>query len=61
MKSSDLVLLFFVLYDFIITIIYLIFVYRMRREYNKLDKYNEELFFEVAKLRQKCYSKDKEG
>lgn len=58
MKSSDLVLLFFILYDAIITIIYLISVYRMRREYNKLDKYNEELFFEVAKLRQKCYSKD---
>ena len=58
MKSSDLVLLFFILYDFIITIMYLIFVYKMRSEYNKLDKYNEELFFEVAKLRQKCYSKD---
>lgn len=58
MKSSDLVLLFFILYDFIITIIYLISIYKMRIEYNKLDKYNEELFFEVAKLRQKCYSKD---
>lgn len=58
MKSSDLVLLFFILYDSIITIIYLISIYKMRREYNKLDKYNEELFFEVAKLRQKCYSKD---
>ena len=59
MKSSDLVLLFFILYDSIITIIYLISIYKMRREYNKLDKYNEELFFEVAKLRQKCYSKDR--
>ena len=58
MKSSDLVLLFFILYDGIITIIYLISIYKMRSEYNKLDKYNEELFFEVAKLRQKCYSKD---
>lgn len=58
MKSSDLVLLFLFIYDIIITIIYTIFMYRMKREYNKLDKYNEELFFEVAKLRQKCYSKD---
>lgn len=59
MKSSDLVLLFLFIYDIIITIIYTIFMYRMKREYNKLDKYNEELFFEVAKLRQKCYSKDR--
>lgn len=62
MKSSDLVLLFFILYDFIITIISLIVGYKMKREYNKLDKYNEELCFELVKLRKKCYSKDdKEG
>jgi len=60
MKSSDFLLLFFIIYDAVITIIYLFFIYHFRKEYNKIDKYNEELFFEVAKLRQKCYSKNKE-
>ena len=58
MKSSDLVLLFFIIYDTVITIIFTYKYLKFKEEYNKLDKYNEELFFEVAKLRQKCYSKD---
>jgi hypothetical protein len=32
----------------------------MVKKYSDLDKYNEELFLEIAKLRQKCYSKNKE-
>ena len=58
MKSSDLVLLFFIIYNIVITIVFTIKYLKIREEYNKIDKYNEELFFEVAKLRQKCYSKD---
>jgi hypothetical protein len=47
-------------YDIIITVVFVISYYKVKVEYNKLDKYNEELFFEVEKLRRKCYSKDKE-
>lgn len=60
MKNSDILLFFFILYSLIITIIFILKYYKIKEEYDKLDKYNEELFFEVAKLRQKCYSKNKE-
>jgi uncharacterized membrane protein len=60
MKNSVLLLFFFILYDIIITVVFVISYYKVKVEYNKLDKYNEELFFEVEKLRRKCYSKDKE-
>lgn len=60
MKNSDIMLFFFILYSLIITVIFFIKYDKIKKEYNKLDKYNEELFFEVAKLRRKCYSKDKE-
>lgn len=59
MKSSDIMLLFFIIYDIVITIVFIIKYMKIRDRYNELDKYNEELFFEVAKLRQKCYSKDR--
>ena len=59
MKNSDIVLFFFILYSLIITVIFFIKYDKIKKEYEKLDKYNEELFFEVAKLRQKCYSKDR--
>lgn len=60
MKNSDIMLFFFILYDIIITIVFVVNYYKVKVECNKLDKYNEELFFEVAKLRRKCYSKNKE-
>lgn len=60
MKNSDIMLFFFILYSLIITVIFVIKYDKIKKEYDKLDKYNEELFFEVAKLRRKCYSKDKE-
>lgn len=60
MKNSDFMLFFFILYDIIITIIFAISYYKVKVEYNKLDKYNEELNFELAKERRKCYSKSKE-
>ena len=60
MKSSDILLLFFIIYDIVITIVFTFKYLKIKEEYDKIDKYNEELFFEVAKLRQKCYSKDKE-
>lgn len=61
MKNSDLMLFFFIIYNIVITIVFIIKYFKIKEENNKLDKYNEELFFEVAKLRRKCYSKDKEG
>lgn len=60
MKNSDILLFFFILYDIVITIVFTLKYLKIKEEYNKLDKYNEELFFELAKLRRKCYSKDKE-
>ncbi len=60
MKNSEIMLFFFIIYNTIITLIFILYYIDSKREYNKLDKYNEELFFEVAKLRRKCYSKDKE-
>lgn len=60
MKNSDLMLFFFIIYSIVITIIFLIKYFKIKKEYIKLDKYNEELNFELAKERRKCYSKGKE-
>ena len=60
MKNSELMLFFFIIYSIIITFIFIIIIYKTMKKYRELDKYNEELFLEIAKLRQKCYSKDKE-
>lgn len=58
MKNSDIMLFFFILYSIIITILFIVLYMKLKKENSKLNEYNEELFFEVAKLRQKCYSKD---
>ena len=60
MKNSELLLFFFIIYSIIITLLYIFSMYKFLKEYSELDKYNEELFLELAKLRRKCYSKDKE-
>lgn len=60
MKNSELLLFFFIIYSVIITLIFICYMYNFIKKYSKLDKYNEELFFELAKIRRKCYSKDKE-
>lgn len=60
MKNSDLMLFFFIMYSIIITIVFVHILYKTKKEFNKIDKYNEELNFELAKLRRKCYSKNKE-
>ena len=60
MKSSEFLLLFFIIYSVIITTLFLLIIYRLRRDNQKLDKYNEELNFELVKVREKCYSKNKE-
>lgn len=60
MKNSDIMLFFFIIYSDIITIIFIIKYMNIKEEYRKLEKYNEELFFELEKTRIKCYSKDKE-
>lgn len=60
MKSSEFLLLFFIIYSGIITILFLLIIYKLRKDNVKLDEYNEELNFELVKLRGKCYSKNKE-
>ena len=60
MKNSDVLLFFLFIYDIVITIIFSYKYFKMKLEYSKLDKYNEELNFELAKMNRKCYSKDKE-
>lgn len=59
MKNSDLLLFFFIIYNIVITIVFIIKYFKIKEENDKLDKYNEELNSELAKLRQKCYSKDR--
>lgn len=59
MKNSDLLLFFFIIYNIVITIVFMIKYFKIKEENDKLDKYNEELNYELAKLRQKCYSKDR--
>lgn len=53
MKSSDLLLLFFIIYSGNITILLILNYLYSRKKINNLDKYNEELNFELAKLRRK--------
>ena len=60
MKNRDVILFFFIIYNIVITIVFMIKYFKIKEENDKLDKYNEELFFELAKERRKCYSKDKE-
>lgn len=60
MKNSELLLFFFIIYSVIITFVFIAIIYKVIKKYRELDKYNEELFLEIAKWRQKCYSKDKE-
>lgn len=60
MKNSDILLFFFIIYSVIITFVFITIMYKVVKKYRELDKYNEELFFELAKLRRKCYSKNKE-
>ena len=53
MKSSDIILLFFIIYDIVITIVFTFKYLKFKEEYNKLDKYNEELFFWGCKIKTK--------
>ena len=41
------------IYSGIITILFLSIIYKLRKDNVKLDKYNEELNFELAKIRRK--------
>ena len=60
MRSSDFLLLFFIIYDVIITILFLfIWTKTLEKSYKK-DVYIDELFLELEKAREKCYSKNKE-
>ena len=60
MRSSDFLLLFFIIYDVIITWIFLFIWLETKERSNKKDVYIDELHLELAKAREKCYSKNKE-
>ena len=53
-------LLFFIIYDLIITTIFLIITFNMKRKENERELYIDELQLELVKAREKCYSKNKE-
>lgn len=53
MKNSDLLLFFFILYDFIVTGIFLIIYYDMKKKIKENEDYIDELFFELEKARRK--------
>ena len=60
MRSSDFLLLFFIIYDAIITWLFLFIWWKTKERSNEKDVYIEELHLELAKAREKCYSKNKE-
>ena len=60
MRSSDFLLLFFIIYDVIITWLFLFIWLETKERSNKKDVYIQELHLELAKAREKCYSKNKE-
>jgi len=53
MRGDCFMLLFFIIYSGIITILLILNYLYSRKKINNLDKYNEELNFELAKLRRK--------
>jgi len=55
MRGDCFMLLFFIIYSGIITILLILNYLYSRKKINNLDKYNEELNFELAKLRRKWY------
>lgn len=57
MKSSDFLLLFFIIYDVIITLVFFFIWTETRERSNKKDVYIDELHFELEKAREKCYSR----
>lgn len=60
MKNSDLVLFFLIIYNIIVSVTFYIIYNNLRLKNSKLDNYIEELNFELAKERRKCYYKNKE-
>ena len=60
MKNSDLLLFFLIIYNIIISVTFYIIHYNLKLKNSKLDNYIEELNFELAKERRKCYYKNKE-
>ena len=61
MENSIFILFFFILYDLIITILFIHIYYKMLEKIKENEKYIEELLLELAKLRKKWYSKIKEA
>ena len=49
MKNSELILFFFIIYDFIITILLVILYIKNKKRINEKDTYIDELIFELSK------------
>lgn len=60
MRSSDFLLLFFIIYDVIITCLFFYIWCNTLKRSREKDVYIDELHLELAKAREKCYSKIKE-
>ena len=53
MKNSELLLFFFIIYDFIITILLIILYIKNKKRINEKDTYIDELIFELSKRNNK--------
>ena len=53
MENSIFILFFFILYDLIITILFIHIYYKMLEKIKENEKYIDELLLELAKLRKK--------
>lgn len=53
MENKDLTLFFFIIYDFIITLLFFYIWWNTRKRSEDKDKYIDELLFELEKARKK--------
>lgn len=60
MRSSDFLLLFFIIYDVIITWIFFYIWWNIRKRSQQKSNYINDLELELEKIRGMCYSKLKE-
>ena len=60
MRSSDFILLFFIIYDAVLTWLFFFIYWRTKERNIEQSSYINDLELELAKMREKCYSKTKE-
>ena len=53
MKNSDFILFFFIIFDLMIKIIFIVILSFLIRKNNQIENYIDELNLEVAKIRRK--------